>query len=193
MTTTIRTIRITGDSLIQFVNAKMELVNRGEITRTDMIKDAGYLHDNGTVAYTDFYTELLKAKEVLDPNYVSKRDTEDAEYEAMTGVEQEMYDRLIEFNNKWDHEEITDFMKELDDLGIDTPEQFDESFEWDTDGYKPEEEFAEHFVTEVYETSIPDIVEGCVDWQAVWNSSLRYDYNTIEFGGDTYFFRNNWG
>ena len=191
MTTTIRTIRITGDSLIQFVNAKMELVNRGEITRTDMIKDAGYLHDNGTVAYTDFYTELLKAKEVLDPNYVSKRDTEDAEYEAMTGVEQEMYDRLIEFNNKWDHEEITDFMKELDDLGIDTPEQFDESFEWDTDGYKPEEEFAEHFVTEVYETSIPDIVEGCVDWQAVWNSSLRYDYNTIEFGGDTYFFRNN--
>jgi len=119
------------------------------------------------------------------------RDAEDAEYEAMSGVEQEMYDRLAAFNNKWDHEEVTDFMKELDDIGIETPEQFDESFEWDTDGYKPEEEFAEYFVTEVYCTSFPSIVEGCIDWQAVWNSSLRYDYNTIDFGDTTYFFRNN--
>jgi hypothetical protein len=191
MTTTIRTIRITGDSLIQFVNAKMELVNRGEITRTDMIKDAGYLNDNGSVAYTDFYTELLKAKEVLDPNYVSKRDAEDAEYDAMSGVEQEMYDAVHEkLGEKWDHEEITDFMKELDDIGIETPEQLFFSYEYTTDSYKPEEEFAEYFVIDVMDARIPDIVEGCIDWQTVWNSALRYDYNTIEFGGDTYFFRN---
>jgi hypothetical protein len=35
------------------------------------------------------------------------------------------------------------------------------------------------------------MTEGCVDWQRVWDSALRYDYNTIDFGGDTYFFRNN--
>jgi hypothetical protein len=187
MTTT--TVRLTGQSLIDFVNEKMPTID-AFFTRTDMVRDAGYINDNGTGAYVDFYTELLKAKEVLDPNYVSKRDAEDAEYDAMSGTEQELYDRLAAFNNKWDHEEVTDFMKELDDIGIETPEQFDESFEWDTDGYKPEEEFAEYFVTEVYCTSFPDIIEGCIDWQAVWNSSLRYDYNTINFGGDTYFFRN---
>lgn len=188
MTTT--TVRLTGQSLIDFVNEKMPTIDQF-YTRTDMVRDAGYINDNGSGAYVDFYTELLKAKEVLDPNYVSKRDAEDAEYEAMSGVEQEMYDAVHEkLGEKWDHEEITDFMKELDDLGIETPEQLDDSYEYTTDSYKPEEEFAEYFVTEVYCTSFPDIIEGCIDWQAVWNSSLRYDYNTINFGGDTYFFRN---
>jgi hypothetical protein len=187
MTTT--TVRLTGQSLIDFVNEKTPIID-AFYTRTDMIKDAGYINDNGSAAYTDFYTELLKAKEVLDPNYVSKRDAEDAEYDAMSGTEQELYDRLAAFNNKWDHEEVTDFMKELDDIGIETPEQLDDSYEYTTAGYKPEEEFAEYFVTEVLETGIPSLIEGCVDWQAVWDSALRYDYNTIEFGGDTYFFRN---
>ena len=185
------TVRLTGQSLIDFVNEKMQLINRGEITRTDMIKDAGYINDNGTAAYTDFYTELLKAKEVLDPNYVSVRDAEEAEYEAMSGTEQELYDKIVEFNNKWDHEEITGFMKELNDIGIETPEGFDDSYEYTADSWKPEEEFAEYIVTEVLETSYPSIIEGCIDWQAVWNSALRYDYNTIEFDGATYFFRNN--
>ena len=188
MTTT--TVRLTGQSLIDFVNEKMQLVNRGEITRTDMIKDAGYITDSGSGAYYDFYTELLKAKEVLDPNYVSERDAEEAEYEAMTGTEQEMYDHIVEFNNKWDHEEVTGFMKELNDIGIETPEQFDDSYEYTSESYKPEEELAEYFVTEVLETSYPSIIEGCIDWQRVWDSGLRYDYNTIEFDGDTYFFRN---
>ena len=189
--TTTTTIRLTGQSLIDFVNEKMQLVNRLEITRTDMIKDAGYIYDNGTAAHYDFYTELLKAKEVLDPNYVSVRDAEEAEYEAMSGTEQELYDKIVEFNNKWDHTEITGFMKELKDIGIETPEQFDDSYEYTSDGWKPEEEFAEYIVTEVLETSYPDIIEGCIHWRAVWDSALRYDYNTLEFDGATYFFRNN--
>ena len=188
--TTTTTVRLTGQSLIDFVNEKMQLVNRGEITRTDMIKDAGYITDSGSGAYYDFYTELLKAKEVLDPNYVSVRDAEEAEYEAMSGTEQEMYDRIVEFNSKWDHTEVTGFMKELNDIGIETPEQFDDSYEYTSESYKPEEELAEYIVTEVLETSYPSIIEGCIDWQRVWDSGLRYDYNTIEFDGDTYFFRN---
>jgi len=188
MTTT--TVRLTGQSLIDFVNEKMPTIDQF-YTRTDMVRDAGYINDNGTGAYVDFYTELLKAKEVLDPNYVSKRDAEDAEYEAMSGVEQDMYDHIVTFNNKWDHEEITGFMKELDALNINTPERFDDSYEYNSDSYTPEEEFAEYFVIDVMDARIPDIVEGCIDWQVVWNSALRYDYNTIEFGGDTYFFRNN--
>lgn len=188
MTTT--TVRLTGQSLIDFVNEKMPTIDQF-YTRTDMVRDAGYINDNGTGAYVDFYTELLKSKEVLDPNYVSKLDAADAEYEAMSGVEQEMYDAVHEkLGEKWDHEEITDFMKELDDIGIETPEQLDDSYEYTTDSYKPEEEFAEYFVIDVMDARIPDIVEGCIDWQVVWNSALRYDYNTIETNNGTFFFRN---
>jgi hypothetical protein len=38
--------------------------------------------------------------------------------------------------------------------------------------------------------TIPSIVEGCIDWRDVWESSLRYDYNSIDFDGETFFFRN---
>jgi hypothetical protein len=40
-----------GDALVEFVNEKMQLVNRNEMTRTEMILDAGYVNDNGTAAY----------------------------------------------------------------------------------------------------------------------------------------------
>ena len=185
------TIMLTGKSLCDFVDEKTPLIMRGELTRTDMIKDAGYVYDNGKAMYVDFYTELLNSRNILNPNYVAERDAADAEYEALSGVEQDLYDAVNErFGEKWSHEEIVEFMSELDDIGIDTPEALDESVEWQTDEYNPEEKFAEYFVTEAMCESIPSLVEGCIDWQTVWQSSLRYDYNVIEFDGEAYFFRN---
>jgi hypothetical protein len=184
-------VRITGKELVEFVNEWSGLIERGEVTRTDMIKEAGYLNDNGTAAYVQFYTELLNAKQILDPGYVAKRDAEDAEYEALSGVEQELYDAVHEkFGEKWDHEQIMEFMDELDDIGIETPEQLDEAYEWQTDEFGPEAAFAEYFVIEAMCESIPSLVEGCIDWRDVWESSLRYDYNSIDFDGETFFFRN---
>ena len=189
MATDTKVFTLTGDALIAFVNDKMPLVNRGELTRTDMIKDAGYIYDNGTAAYVDFYTELLRAKGITP---VTNTDTDAAAYDDLSGTEQDMYDAIHEkFGSKWDHEEIMEFMNELDDLGITTPESLDDAYEYQTDSYKPEEEFAEYIVMDVLYAPLPSIVEGCIDWYNVWNSSLRYDYNTIEFDGETFFFRNN--
>ena len=185
------TMMITGTTLVDFVNEKTPLINNGSLTRTDMIKDAGYLNDNGTAAYVAFYTELLKAKQTLDPTYISNRDVEDAEYEALSGADQDFYDAIHDmFGVKWDHEMIIEFMDELKDIGIDTPEALDDSYEYQSDSYKAEEEFAEYFVTDVLCETIPSIVEGCIDWSVVWSSSLRYDYITIEFDSETFFFRN---
>jgi hypothetical protein len=189
MTTETKVFTLTGDSLLQHVSDYMVLVNRGETTRTEMVKDAGYVTDNGTARYVDFYTELLRAKGITP---VTDTDTAEAEYEALSGTQQDLYDAITEkFGEKWTHEETIEFMDELDDIGITTPEQLDDAYEWDTDEYDAEEKFAEYFVIEVMDARIPDIVEDCIEWQAVWDSSLRYDYVTIEFDGSTYFFRNN--
>ena len=183
------TTYLTGDALVAHANEYKELINRGEKTRTEMIKDAGYVYDNGTAMYVDYYTELLNAKGVVP---VMNSDVEDAEYEALSGEKQDLYDHVHDkFGYQWSHEQIMGFMDELDDIGITTPEDVDDAFEWDIDEYDPERKFAEYFVTEVLCEGLPSIVEGCVDWQAVWDTSLRYDYNTIEFDGVTYFFRNN--
>ena len=186
------TVRLTGQSLIDFVNEKTPTIDQF-YTRTDMVRDAGYINDNGTGAYVEFYTQLLLAKQELDPTYLSNKEIEDAEYEALTGTEQEMYDAVYKkFGEKWDHEVIMDFCSELSDIGIELPENLDDAYEYTSEGYKPEAEFAEYIVEEVLETGVPDIVLGCIDYQRVWDSTLRYDYYTIEFDGDTYFFRNNY-
>jgi hypothetical protein len=185
------TTAIKGQALVEFVNEKTELVTRGELTRTQLIQEAGYLNTNGTAAYVDFYTELLKAKQEIDPNYVSQRDAEDAAYEALSGEEQDLYDSIDDkFGEKWTHEEVMEFMGELEDIGIETPEQLDEAYEYRSSEYYSEREFAEYYVTEVMCTGIPSVLEGHIDWDNVWSCELRYDFNTIEFDGDTYFFRN---
>lgn len=178
-----------GQSLLDFVNERQDLLDQGKITRTELILEAGYVYDNGKPMYTEYYTELLNAKGIIP---TTSRDVEDEAYEALSGTQQELYDSIQDkFGEKWDHEEIMEFMDELDDIGIETPEQLDDAYEYQSDEYNAEKEFAEYFITEVLCTGIPSILEGHIDWDSVWECELRYDYNTIEFDGTTYFFRNN--
>jgi hypothetical protein len=182
------TITLTGDSLLSFVNEKMELVNRGEITRTDMIKDSGYINDNGTVRYTDFYTELLRSKGVTP---VTDTDIDNESYDDLDSDTKELYDNIDKkFGENWDHEQVMEFIELLDDIGITTSDDLDESYENQTDSYNPESEFTEQYVTDVMDSRIPDIVYTHIDWYQVWDSELRYDFSTFEFYGTTYFFRN---
>ena len=189
--TNTKVFTITGDSLITFVNEQMELVNRGELTRTDMIKDAGYLNDNGTARYVDFYTELLNAKGITP---ATMTDVNDAEYDDLSTEEQELYDAITELlGEKWTHEETIEFMDELDDIGIETASQFEDAYEYTHDGYASyaEKEFCEYIVIDVLDAQIPDIVMAAIDWQDVWDHNLRYDYNAIETVNGTFFFLNN--
>jgi hypothetical protein len=181
------TVRLTGQQLLDYVKE----ANLTNTTRTEMVKGAGYV-DNDRALYVDFYTELLKAREVLDPTYVSKQEAEDAEYEDLSTDEQELYDEVHRLlGEKWDHDEIMQFMEALDDIGITTAESLRESFEFiGDDPWCAEEEFAKYFTYEVLNASIPDIVEDCINWQQVYDSSLRYDYDSVDFDGFTYFFRN---
>ena len=190
-TTTAPVFMLTGDSLVAYVNEKMELVNRGELTRTDMIKDAGYEYDSGLAMYTQFYTELLNAKGVTP---ATTTDIEDREYDDMSTDDKDLYDKITDMLGvKWTHEETIAFMEELDDIGITTASEFEDCYEYTHDSYSSyaEKEFAEYWCIDVLDAQIPDMVMAAVDWQDVWDHNLRYDFNSIETANGTFFFRNN--
>lgn len=183
----VMTVRLTGESLLAYVN------DHKDAPKTELVLGAGYVRGDDKPAFIDFYTELLKAKEVLDPNFISKRDAEDAEYDALSGTQQDLYDAVHnKLGEKWDHEMIVDFMGELDDLGIETPEQLDNAYSYQSESYKAEAEFAEYWVTDVMGESVSEMIFHAVDWQSVWDHQLSYDFNTIEFDGETFFFSNNY-
>ena len=189
-TTTAPIVMLKGDSLVEFVNEKMELINRNEMSRTEMIKDAGYVYDNGKAMYTEFYTELLNAKGIQP---VTDTDAADKEYDNLSTDEKDLYDKITDMlGEKWTHEETIEFMDELDDIGIATASEFEDAYEYTHDSWAAyaEKEFAEYFCIEVMNAQIPDIVFAAVDWQDVWDHNLRYDFNSIETVNGTFFFRN---
>jgi hypothetical protein len=182
------TVRLTGQQLLDFV----EEFNNPLHNRTEMIQDAGYVYDSGKTAYADFYTELLKAKEELDPTYLTQQEVEDAEYEDLKSEEQQLYDEVHNlFGEKWDHEEIMEFMDKLDDIGINSATYLRECFTYvSDDAWNAEEEFAKYYLMELHCAEIPSIIEEYIKWQAFYNTDLKYEYNNIDFDGSTYFFRN---
>jgi hypothetical protein len=188
-TTTAPVFMLKGDALVEFVNEKMQLINRNEMTRTEMILDAGYVYDNGKAMYTEFYTELLLAKGIKP---TTDTDIEDQEYDDLSSDDKDLYDKITEMlGEKWTHEETIEFMDELEDIGIETASEFEDAYEYTCDEYWAEKDFAEYFVIEVMDARIPDIVMAAVDWQDVWDHNLRYDFNSIETVNGTFFFRNN--
>ena len=188
-TTTAPVFMLNGDALIEFVNEKMQLINRNEMTRTEMILDAGYVKADGKAMYTEFYTELLNARGIKPP---SGTEIEDQEYDDLSTDKKDLYDKITEvLGEKWTHEETIEFMDELEDIGIETASEFCDAYEYTSDEYRAEGDFAIYLVIEVMDARIPEIVLSSIDWQDVWDTYLRYDYSTIETNNGTFFFCNN--
>ena len=188
-TTTAPIFMLKGDALVNFVIEKMALVNRNEMTRTEMSLDAGYVYDNGKAMYTEFYTELLTAKGITP---VTDTDNADQEYDDLSNDEKDLYDKITDMlGEKWTHEETIEFMDELKEIGIETASELEDAYEYTCDEYWAEKQFAEYFCVEVMDARISDIVMAHIDWQHVWDHELRYDFNSIETVNGTFFFRNN--
>jgi len=116
-------------------------------------------------------------------------------YDATNEQYQDLYDELcdrIEHFNKFDIEQVLDFLSELSDLGIDNKDQFSDAFYTFSSeaSYRAEREFAEEFCVECGMIDEDSPVFFAIDWQHVWDGLLRYDFSTIVFDGDTYFFNN---
>ena len=93
-----------------------------------------------------------------------------------------------------DEDEYDAFIEELANYGINDSSQFEDAFEREVEGYSERvfADFAEELIESCGYTIEPEFIANCIDWERVWYSELRHDYQTIEFKGNTYFFRNIW-
>ena len=155
---------LTGNALLTLVNEMQ--AQEPPAKMSDIVRACGYERD-GKLKYTEFYTELLTVKGLLDVK--EPADISD-EY-------QEKYDDLC---NNYSKDAVDAFLEiyNEDDLN-----SFEDAYQG---GYESEAEFAEQFTTDCYGLNIPSFV--IVDWQATWDQGLRYDYDFQ----DGYVFSSNW-
>ena len=189
--TTATTEKLTGQNLIDLVTVQMQ---EGK-PRAEICSSAGYLKtlNDGRQGpdFIAFYETLLAAKREANPE-LFQTESDYPEYDQLTDDQKELYDDLeIGIGRTWTHEETLDFMEELSDIAVETKDQFDDAFDRYIEGsWNAEAEFTEELVTEL-ELSLSDsLVFHAIDWQSVWDHQLKYDYNSIQFDGSTYFFRN---
>mgnify|MGYP003347902755 CR=1 FL=1 len=127
-----------------------------------------------TVTLTANYKETLKPETVefidglLEDNYalddILEFIDENSEEDFVT-----YYEEYVEQGEKVGYEVVDSFISEF---GINNVEHCEEAFQG---CYDSEAEFAEEFYTEQY--SIPD--ELVIDWQATWDSMLRFDFTLV--------------
>ena len=132
----------------------------------------------------------------LSPSFVAARDAFAAWYDALDSDKRELVDSIAERTYYITEEkEYLDFIELLrDEYGIETAMEFEDHFEAEFAGYGDSQlaEYAENMVNECYEMqNVPTFILNHVDWEAVWNCELRYDYSEVQFNENTYLFRNH--
>jgi hypothetical protein len=134
---------------------------------SDIVRECGYVKDNGKLNYTEFYTALLTEKGLLPSQDSDSKVSEE---------NQDLYDELC---NRYGDDAVDAFLELYDENDL---SNFEDCYQG---AYDSEADFAERFTTDVY-ASIPDYI--VVDWEATWNSNLAYDYDFQ----DGFVFSNNW-
>ena len=76
-----------------------------------------------------------------------------------------------------------EFYQELVDYGIESLEQFEDSYQGQ---FKSEADFVEHMLDEGEPLNIPSWV--CIDYELTWYSALRHDFFCINTGYQRYEF-----
>jgi hypothetical protein len=189
---TIPTVKLSGAALIEHTTKYPELFP----SKTDLVAASGHVRNDGKVAFVSFYETLLAAKLEADPNYyvtIEEARDEDKEYDALSLPLQELYDEVHErFGEKWGHTMILDFIQELNDLGINDTNALDNAFYTVMDDtYHWERQFTEEYINEL-ESLQDSLIYHAIDWQAVWDHQLTYDFYTIEFDDQVFVFHANY-
>jgi len=171
--------QVTGSGLLSLV------ADYGsEAPKSQLVAAAGYIRPDGKLAWTAFYEALLAAKGISP---VVSAD-EDDEYEELSDEAQGLYDEIHErIGEKWDHSEIMEMLGKVQDLGIETADQFSDALSFVADDpWNWQRDFVESLT---YDAGIYSWV--VIDHEATWNSALQYDYDEIEFDGSVFVFSRN--
>ena len=155
---------LTGNSLLTLVDEMQ--AQEPPAKMSEIVRACGY-EIEGKLKYTEFYTELLTVKGLLD-----KKEPAD-----ISDENQELYDELC---NRYGADAVDAFLEIYDEDDLNS---FEDAYQG---SYDSEADFAEQFTTDCYGLDIPSFV--VVDWQATWEVGLRYDYDFQ----DGFVFASNW-
>jgi hypothetical protein len=160
--------RLVGQSLLE----KIETLRAEGVSNTEIIIGCGYVYgDNNTrVAYTDYYTEMLRAKDIIEKDeYVLPSDEETDELT-------ELKDKLID---EWGEAAVDAFLEwwDMDDL-----KHFEDAY---IGCYWSGAKFAEEYACDGDVDRLPFYV--AIDWGKTWDN-IEGDY-VVE---DDYYFHRNW-
>ena len=129
----------------------------------------------------------------LSPEFIKAREDFATWYDSKSEDYQALIDEIADRTNFIiDEDEYDTFIEELANYGINDATDFMDAFHGEYEGYGERlfAEFSEQFVDDCGYSMSPEFLTNCIDWELVWYSALRYDFQTIEFKGNTYFFRN---
>lgn len=146
---------LTGNALLTLVN-EMQAQNP-PAKMSEIVRACGYERD-GKLKYTEFYTELLTVKGLINNDALEDNEISE-EY-------QEQYQDLCKNYGK---AAVSAFLEIHDESLL---EYFEEAYQGE---HNSEADFAEYFTSEVYGFDAPSFV--VVDWDATWNCNLRYDFD----------------
>jgi hypothetical protein len=157
---------LTGNALLTKVNELQ--AQEPPAKMSEIVRACGYERD-GKLKYTEFYTELLTVKGLINNDTLENDDISE-EY-------QEQYQKLCETYSK---DAVDAFLELYSENDL---ESFEEAY---YGSYDSEQSFAEEFTTDVLGVDIPQHI--VVDWEATWNCNLRYDFDFE----DGFVFNKNW-
>jgi hypothetical protein len=155
---------LTGTDLLNKVNEMQ--AQEPPAKMSEIVRACGY-EIEGKLKFTQFYTELLTVKGLIDK----------PESKEISEEYQEQYTELCENYGEDAVDAFLEIWEESDLHG------FEDAYQG---RYEDEADFAEQFVENCYGLNVPSFV--VIDWQATWDQGLRYDY---EFT-DGFVFVNAW-
>ena len=132
----------------------------------------------------------------FSPSFIAARVAFAAWYDRKSPDTQELIDSIAERTYYiTEEQEYLDFIALLDEeYGIRWAWDFEDKFEAEFEGYGDSQlaEYASNMIDESgYLDRVPDFLKNHIDWEAVWNCELRYDYSEVQFNENTYLFRNH--
>ena len=130
----------------------------------------------------------------LSPEFVTARDAFAAWYDSKDAATQELIDAISDRTyfiiEEQDYDRFIDLLK---DEGIESAMDFEDRFEVELEGYGDHQlaEYAEQMLDDCgYLSDLPEMFRNYIDFEAMWNGCLRFDYSEWQFQENTYLFRN---
>lgn len=112
-------------------------------------------------------------------------------YEHCSENYQDLYDTIVDhisWADKWNVEQVIEFIEKLRDIGIYNAKSFDQFYFGSYDTLYPEADFTEDYYQESEIIDQDNPLFNFVDWQRVWDGHLSSYYTTFKFDNDTFFF-----